>query len=183
MSLLVTTAADVIISKGFGDKPAIQYYEGENPSMRFRIGVRVYDSREESNYRWINMAVKAFGAVCERTKKMKLKEGSFITIVGRQDEDHWRDENGQECFAPVIIADIIEYSGGNGRQNGQSGNTANPNTQNPLPSREQRNEPSAEDEPPTASSEQTQLPENFTRYQGFSLGDETDSPYFPRENP
>ena len=62
----------------------------------FRIGKKVYDTRAENNTRWVNLSVKAFGPVCERIKKMQLKESSFINILGRLDEDVWEDSTTHE---------------------------------------------------------------------------------------
>ena len=57
-------ATDVVVSKGFDGAPALRYSES-GESVRFRIGKRVYDTRADNNSRWINLSVKAFGAVCE----------------------------------------------------------------------------------------------------------------------
>ena len=78
LKMIITDAG---ISKGYGDKPTLRFSEKEGSNtVRFRIGKRVYDSRYEKKYRWINLNVKAFGSVCERIRKMKLKEGSFVNI-------------------------------------------------------------------------------------------------------
>ena len=106
-------ATDVIISKGYDGAPALKFSENGD-SVRFRIGKRVYDSRAENNQRWINMSVKAFGGLCERIKKMQLKESSFVNILGRQDEDVWEDPTTHEKRSTmVIILDEIEYTSGN----------------------------------------------------------------------
>ncbi len=79
-------ATDVVISKGYDGTPALKFTES-GESVRFRIGKKVYDTRAENNARWMNISVKAFGPVCERIKKMQLKESSFINFLGRLDED------------------------------------------------------------------------------------------------
>ena len=90
-------ATDVVISKGYDGAPALKFSEN-GESVRFRIGKKVYDTRAENNTRWVNLSVKAFGPVCDRIKKMQLKESSFINILGR-------------------ILDEIEYcSSGGGKQ-------------------------------------------------------------------
>ena len=66
-------ATDVVISKGYDGAPALKFSEN-GESVRFRIGKKVYDTRAENNTRWVNLSVKAFGPVCERIKKMQLKE-------------------------------------------------------------------------------------------------------------
>lgn len=102
-------ATDVVISKGYDGAPALKFFEN-GESVRFRIGKKVYDTRAENNTRWVNLSVKAFGPVCERIKKMQLKESSFINILGRLDEDVWEDSTTHEKrSAMVVILDEIEY--------------------------------------------------------------------------
>lgn len=126
--LLKVFATNVIISKGFNNNPAIRYSE-KGDSVRFRIGAKMYDTRAENNTRWVNLSVKAFGGVCERIKKMKLKEGSFVNLVGRLDEDTWTDSQTNETrSATVIILDEIEYAtvgGSKGRENEQQAGQQN----------------------------------------------------------
>lgn len=108
--VLITNA---VISKGYDDAPALSFSEnGEN--VRFRIGYKVYDSREENNTRWVNVTVKAFNGLAERIKKMKLKEGSYINLSGNLDEDVWEDPKSHERRRDkvVVLADI-EYASGN----------------------------------------------------------------------
>lgn len=84
-------ATDVSVSKGYDGSPALRFSESDGVSrVRFRVGKRVYDSRCENNHRYINLRVKASGDLCERIRKMKLKEGSFINISGRYDEETTR---------------------------------------------------------------------------------------------
>ena len=41
---------------------------------------------------------------------MKLKEGSFVNIIGRYDEESWKDQTTHEKkSAPVLNVDDIEY--------------------------------------------------------------------------
>jgi len=138
-------ATDVVISKG----SALRYSE-KGDSVRFRIGKKVYDTRAENNIRWFNVSVKAFGEVCERIKKMQLKEGSFIHLTGRLDEESWTDPNTSEQKSQtVIILDEIEYASGGSKpkENQQQNQTAQP-TQ-------------------TAASEKSP---NFTGYEPFGNG-------------
>ena len=105
-------ATDVVISKGFDNAPALRFSE-KGDSVRFRIGKKVYDTRAENNTRWFNVSVKAFGDVCERIKKMQLKEGSFVHLTGRLDEESWTDRSTNESKSQtVIILDEIEYASG-----------------------------------------------------------------------
>lgn len=122
---------DAVVSKGYNGQDALKYSE-DGKSVRFRIGKKVYDTRCENNTRWFNIGVKAFGAVCERIKKMQLKDGSYVSFIGKLDEDTWTDkETGETKTAMVIIVDDIEYtvSGGSNKdsnnQNRQNTNSAN----------------------------------------------------------
>lgn len=126
-------ATDVVISKGYDGAPALRYSES-GESVRFRIGKKVYDTRAENNHRWINLSVKAFGNLCERIKKMQLKEGSFINILGRLDEDVWEDATTHEKkSAMVILLDEVEFCSGGNRQQRDSSAEASP-AQQPSPS-------------------------------------------------
>lgn len=118
-------ATDVVVSKGYDNSSALKYSD-DGTSVRFRIGKKVYDTRAENNTRWVNVSVKAFGTVCERIKKMQLKEGSFIHIAGRLDEDNWVDTTSNEKKSQiVIILDEVEYaSGGNKSKDNQQANAA-----------------------------------------------------------
>ena len=96
-------ATDVVISKGYDGAPALKFSEN-GESVRFRIGKKVYGTRAENNTRWVNLSVKAFGPVCERIKKMQLKESSFINILGRLDEDVWEDSTTHEKRSAMVVS-------------------------------------------------------------------------------
>lgn len=121
--MLKVFATQVVISKGYDNNAAIKFSENGD-SVRFRIGKKVYDPNAENNARWINISVKGFGAVCERIRKMQLKEGSFVNLLGRLDEDTWTDQQTNEKrSAMVIILDDIEYASGGGKKdNNQAAN-------------------------------------------------------------
>lgn len=153
--MLKVFATNVIISNGYNGAPALKFSDDGN-SVRFRFGKKVYDTRAENNTRWVNLSVKAFGNVCERIKSMKLKEGSFVNLTGRLDEDSWTDTNtGEHKSMTVIILDDIEYaSGGGGKKDGQaSGQSQSGSANAPAPSAPA----------PTASG-------NFTGYEAFGGG-------------
>ena len=128
--MLKVFATQVVISKGYDNNAAIKFSENGD-SVRFRIGKKVYDPNAENNARWINISVKGFGAVCERIRKMQLKEGSFVNLLGRLDEDIWTDQQTNEKRSVmVIILEDIEYASGGGKKennqtNGQPANGAN----------------------------------------------------------
>ena len=80
--MLKVFATQVVISRGYDNKPAISITKGNDSaaSVRFRIGKKVYDPKAENNARWLNYSVKGFGPIVDRIEKMQLKEGSFINI-------------------------------------------------------------------------------------------------------
>ena len=134
--MLKLFAMEVIVSKGYDNAPALRFSE-KGDSVRFRIGARVYDTRAEGNTRWVNLSVKAFGTVCDRVKRMQLKEGSRINLVGRFDEDVWEDTKTHEKkSASVIILDELEYCyTGTGEKKPGDGQRAAAGTQaSPSPS-------------------------------------------------
>ena len=101
-------ATNVVISQGYNGAPALRFSDN-GESVRFRIGKKVYDPKAENSSRWINLSVKAFGTLCERIKKMQLKDGSFVNLEGRLDEDKWTDQNtGEQKSQMVLILEDIE---------------------------------------------------------------------------
>ncbi len=121
LKMIITEA---VVSKGYESAPAIRFYdcEGGGQTANFRVGKRVYDKKAKDNHRWLNFNVKAFGDMTERIKQMKLKEGSYINIIARYDEDTWVDKNTQETrTGTVLYLEEIEYAGGgSGQKSGQS---------------------------------------------------------------
>lgn len=125
-------ATSAVVSKGFNGEPALHYSE-KGDFVRFRIGHRVYDTRAENNTRWVNVTVKAFGDTCERIKKMQLKEGSLINLIGRFDEDSWTDEKtGEKKTMPVVILDDLEYASTGGGKSKESQNNPSQTDSSPA---------------------------------------------------
>lgn len=174
---------DAVVSKGFEGAPALRFYDptegGGSSSVRFRIGKRVYDSRCDGNHRYVNIGVKAFGEACERIKKMKLKEGSYINIIGRYDEDNWTDQTTHEKkSAPVLIVDEIEYCySGTGQKSGQEGAAAgapgDPAPEEP-PVGQAPDGTSPAGQPAAPASPEGAMPQNFAQFQSFGA----ENPYF-----
>lgn len=162
--MLKIFASNVVVSKGYQNAPALKFSE-KGDFVRFRVGQKVYDPRAEDNHRWINLTVKCFDAsLVDRIRKMGLKEGSFISLSGRYDEDVWEDEESHEKRSmPVIILDELEFSGGGKR----SGDGQNANSSKGAPSATPA--PAAA---PAAAGFQGgyQMPGNFTGYEGFGGG-------------
>ncbi len=121
--MLKFIATDVVISKGYNSTPALRFSDsGDN--VRFRVSKRVYDTRAENNTRWLNIAVKAFGDTCERVKKMQLKEGSHINLIGEYDEETWADKDtNEEKSQSVIILKEVEYASSVSQSNFQPKDT------------------------------------------------------------
>ena len=167
LKMIITEA---VVSKGYDGAPAIRFFDGENGSQiaNFRIGKRVYDSKAENKHRWLNFTVKSFGEITERIKRMKLKEGSFINIVARYDEETWKDRNSNEDrTAAVLYLEEIEFSGGGGGQkNGQT------NTGTSAPQGQQPPAQSYSPEPPQS---EDAMPEGFTGFENFGG---TENPFF-----
>ena len=160
IKMFVTKA---VISQGFNGAPALRFPENtETPSVRFKIGVLVYDKRAEKEHRFVNMSVKAFGYMVDRIRNMKLDAGTYVNIIGRYDEENWEDQTTHEKkSAPVLIVDEIEFStnGGNSKQNGEDNGAHAANGPANTP-------------PPVAGN---QPPENFTGFEGFGGA----NPFFP----
>ncbi len=153
--MLKVFATQVVVSRGYDGAAAIKFSE-KGDAVRFRIGKKVYDPNAENNARWINMAVKGFGPICERIKKMQLKDGSFVNLIGRLDEDVWEDQQTHEKkSAMVIILDDIEYASGGGK------------------SKDNQNTDEAQGHPATSTAPAAAAPANnggFTGYEPFGGG-------------
>lgn len=159
--MLEVIATSAVVSRGYDGAAALRFSE-KGDAVRFRIGKKVYDTRAENNTRWINLSVKAFGDICERIKKMQLKEGSFINFRGRLDEDVWTDQQtGESKSTMVVVLDDIEYAGGKPKENQESNKQQNgtaPNTGAAAPAQ------------PAAQSAAGQTPNGFTGYEPFGGG-------------
>ena len=172
LKMIITEA---VVSKGYNNDPAIRYFDSENSGQlaTFRVGKRVYDSKADKNHRWLNFNVKAFGDMSERIKRMKHKEGSYINIVARYDEETWETKDTHETRTGVVLyLDEIEYaSSGNGQKNGQtsSGGTAPQNGGIPAT---QNGGPAYENQPqgklvPQGQPAPDPMPGGFTGYESF----------------
>ncbi len=149
-------ASEVVVSKGYQNTPAVKFSE-KGDFVRFRVGAKVYDARAEEKHRWVNITVKCFNSsLIERIRSMQLKEGSFINLMGRYDEDTWEDEETKEKHSmPVIILEDLEYSGGKRSGDGQKTG----------------NQSGSESTAASASqSEPQELPGSFTGFESFGGG-------------
>lgn len=135
----------------------------------------------EKNHRWLNFTVKAFGDMCERVKRMKLKEGSYINIIARYDEETWETKDTHETRTGVVLyLDEIEYaSSGNGQKNGQTssdgtapqgGGAPAPQSGAPAPQSQPQGHPQGQT-PPAPDP----MPGGFTGYESFG---DAGNPFF-----
>ena len=179
LKMIITEA---VVSKGYNNDPAIRYFDIENSGQaaNFRIGKRIYDGRAENKHRWLNFTVKAFGDMCERIKRMKLKAGSYINIVARYDEETWETKDTHETRTGVVLyLDEIEYaSSGNGQKTGQasSDGAAPQGGGAPAP----QNQPQGYPQGQQATQEQAApasdpMPGGFTGYESFG---DSGNPFF-----
>ena len=199
--MIKMTITNAVISQGFDQAPALNFSNGENRFVRFRVGVSVYDKNAEKNRRYVNISIKAFGGLCSRIESMKLDAGSYVNISGRYDEETWNDKETQEKrSAAVLIADEIEYCH-SGKQNGAD-NGQNNGAYNAPPSGGQYQQPPAGrgqqqnngygnrqnnsaynapppggqyQPPPAGNGKQQHQQGSFTGFEGFG----GQNPYFP----
>lgn len=108
--MMLQMVTDAVISKGYGGASAFHYSE-DGRMLSFKIGCKVYDKKAERETRWVNFNVNAFDDVAERVKKMNLKEGSHINLMGSFDMRPWVNrETGEITTWPTIRAINIEYA-------------------------------------------------------------------------
>lgn len=182
--MLKFIATKVGVSKGFNGNPAVFFSDNGN-FVRFRIGSKVFDKTADKNTRWVNIMVKGFGeTLCERIRKMELKEGSMINLIGRYDEDTWEDKDTKEKRSmPVVILEDLEFCGGGGKksdngqphQSGNAGNpgghTGNPNGYSGNPYGTGQSYPNGQNYgDPNMPPAETAMPGNFSGYEAFSGG-------------
>ena len=129
LAVLITGA---VISKGYQDEPAIKVSDS-GKAVWFRIGKKVYDSQAEDNRRWINLDIKGFSYMVERVQKMQLKEGVYVNIRGRLDEDVWEDSSGATRKKLVVIAEDIEYAGGKAKDDPEDAGATSRSEKAPTP--------------------------------------------------
>lgn len=143
LAVLITGA---VVSKGYQEEPAVKFSEN-GKAVWFRVGKKVYDSQAEDNRRWVNLNIKGFNYMVDRVKKMQLKEGVYINIRGRLDEDVWKDKDGETHKSLYVVAEDIEYAGGKSKEDSES---------NSAPARQPEKAPLP-----------TEAPGEFTGYEAF----------------
>ena len=86
--MMLQLVTDAVISKGYGGAPAFHSSE-DGRMLSFKIGCKVYDKRADKETRWVNFNVNAFDDLAERVRRMNLKEGSHINVMGNFDMKPW----------------------------------------------------------------------------------------------
>lgn len=130
--MVVVLMTGVVISKGYQNEPAIKTSDS-GKALWFRVGRKLFDPQAEDNRRWINFDVKCFNNMVERVQNMQLKEGVYVNIRGRLDEDVWTDKEGNTRRKLVVIAEDIEYAGGKPKDDSEDAGAARQPEKAPLP--------------------------------------------------
>ena len=108
--MMMQLVTDAVISKGYGGAPAFHSAE-DGRMLSFKIGCKVYDKRADKETRWVNFNVNAFDDLAERVRRMNLKEGSHINVMGNFDMKPWVNRaTGEITTWPTIRAVNIEYA-------------------------------------------------------------------------
>lgn len=159
--MMLQLVTDAVISKGYGGAPAFHCSE-DGRMLSFKIGCKVYDKKADRETRWVNFNVNAFDDLAERVRKMNLKEGSHINVMGSFDMKPWVNrETGEITAWPTIRAINIEYAA------------------SAVP--KQENQPAQKAAPTQQRPEQPMLPPEqlpgFTGYEPFG----GDNAYYPDE--
>jgi len=94
-------ATRAVISKGYDGAPALRFSEGtDNPSVRFKIGVAVYDKRAENkvDVLEVNNLLKIY---------FKGKEIAVHTLETRKKGEHITDKNHYPSSKNISQAEIL----------------------------------------------------------------------------
>lgn len=111
--MLSANLSNVFVSKGYEDKPAMNFIKGENEEVSvvtFNLSASVYDSKAENNKRYVTIPCKAFNAIAQRIEKMKVDAGANVNISGVLDEDRW-EKDGEKRRRLFVRVEAIEYNG------------------------------------------------------------------------
>ncbi len=109
---------NAVVSKGYENTPALKFSES-GESVRFRIGASFYDANAENKTRWINKSVKAFGTLCERLKKLDIKEGTHLNLEGNLILEVWEEDGKEQKAEAVILTDFEFASVSSGEKSGE----------------------------------------------------------------
>lgn len=108
--MISITLTDAVVSKGYNGAPAF-YSSEDGRIISFKVGKKVYDKKAENQARWLNFNVNAFDDVSARIRKMNLREGSHINVMGDFDMKPWANRTtGEISTWPTIRLRDVEYA-------------------------------------------------------------------------
>lgn len=116
MGIVSIQLADVIVSKGFEEKPAITFREdiktksgGTTCLAQFQVSNR---NGYGENATYSNFTVKCWGAMATRLKRLKVDAGSHLIIQGTIAQEHFVSKDGTKRSPYIVTATSIEFCGG-----------------------------------------------------------------------
>lgn len=127
---------NVVISKGYGDNPAIRISNGEKGSLaRFSVGKKMYHPRNDDKTKWANIQVKTDRPdLIEQIKRMQLKEGSWVNLKGEIRVEAWQDQTTkEEKEGFVLYLASVSYSGSSSVKSKNSDSATEASETKPTP--------------------------------------------------
>lgn len=106
MSFTNLVMTNVSVCDGYEDKMAVTFHtskDGQQKYANFKVAQRVYDSSAKDDYRYNNWRIKCVGSeLVEKIKRMGIKGGSFVDIVGAELDMEKFTYDGKEFNVPVL---------------------------------------------------------------------------------
>lgn len=127
---------NVVISKGYGDNPAIRISNGEKGSLaRFSVGKKMYHPRADDKTKWANIQVKTDRPdLIDQIKRMQLKEGSWVNLKGEIRVEAWQDQTTkEEKEGYVLYLASVSYSGSSSGKSKNSDSATEVSETKPTP--------------------------------------------------
>lgn len=140
----ITTITGAFIQKGYEDAPAFSYFGEDDKCVAFTASESFYDPNAANKKGYSNWHVKAFGSVCERIKKMGLKEGSRVNLSGSFKTERWEDKStGEKRQRMCLTLAEIEYASSGKKKSEEDGSAGDETEQAANPPRVQGSAPPA----------------------------------------
>jgi single-strand DNA-binding protein len=113
----------VILVGNLGVKPEIRYTPGGQAVANFRIATNErWGGRDgqpaQERTEWHNIVV--WGKTAENCGKY-LDKGRQVYIEGRLQTREWQDKEGQKRYTTEIVAQTVQFLGGQGGRGGEAG--------------------------------------------------------------
>ena len=127
---------NAVISRGYGDNPAIRFNDGEKGSLaRFSVGKKMYHPRADDKTKWANIQVKTDRPdLIEQIKRMQLKEGSWVNLKGEIRVEAWQDQTTkEEKEGYVLYLASVSYSGSSSGKSKNSDSATEVSETKPTP--------------------------------------------------